>query len=215
LKLSRGPVSLGGLGQRSPGQCQRQGSFDGSADRFRGTGRGQRVQPDRGPGRDKSRVEIACEPDALLGSRDRRVQIARVLALASLLGAASSSCSYAAVALARSLFRKGADFTAAMTFELASTNLVIELGIILALLMGWQFTLAEFVGGGLIIFIVAGSRNAAVVEGSISLNYTSVLNVAFLVLAAVLVTRSLQLGGRHMLAMMDSSDEEVSKSHGM
>ena len=63
------------------------------------------------------------------------------------LGAASSSCSYAAVALARSLFRKGANFTAAMAFEIASTNLVIELGIILALLMGWQFTLAEFVGG--------------------------------------------------------------------
>ena len=59
------------------------------------------------------------------------------------LGAASSSCSYAAVALARSLFRKGADFTAAMAFEFASTNLVIELGIILAVLMGWQFTLAR------------------------------------------------------------------------
>ena len=57
------------------------------------------------------------------------------------LGAASSSCSYAAVALARSLFRKGATFTAAIAFEIASTNLVIELGIILALLMGWQFAL--------------------------------------------------------------------------
>ena len=60
----------------------------------------------------------------------------RTLALASLLGAASSSCSYAAVALARSLFNKGANFTAAMTFEIASTNLVIELGIILVILMG-------------------------------------------------------------------------------
>src|SRR5438876_5320285 len=68
----------------------------------------------------------------------------RSLALATGLGAASSSCSYAAVALARSIFRKGADFTAAMAFEFASTNLVIELGIILALLLGWQFTLAEF-----------------------------------------------------------------------
>src|SRR5438876_10814564 len=68
----------------------------------------------------------------------------RTLALAAGLGAASSSCSYAAVALARSLFRKGADFTAAMAFEFASTNLVIELGIIMALLLGWQFTLAEF-----------------------------------------------------------------------
>src|SRR5436853_7460334 len=77
------------------------------------------------------------------------------LLVASLLGAASSSCSYAAVALARSLFRKGANFTAAMAFEIASTNLVIEMGIILALLMGWQFTLAEFVGGPLMIIILA------------------------------------------------------------
>ncbi|MGH3185218.1 MAG: permease, partial [Streptosporangiaceae bacterium] len=67
----------------------------------------------------------------------------RTLVTASGLGAASSSCSYAAVALARSLFRKGANFTAAMAFEIASTNLVIELGIIMALLLGWQFTLAE------------------------------------------------------------------------
>src|SRR4029077_2331803 len=79
----------------------------------------------------------------------------RTLALAAGLGAASSSCSYAAVALARSLFRKGASFTAAMAFEIASTNLVIELGIILALLLGWQFTLAEFVGGPLMIVFLA------------------------------------------------------------
>ena len=79
----------------------------------------------------------------------------RSLAVASGLGAASSSCSYAAVALARSLFRKGADFTSAMAFEFASTNLVIELGIILAVLMGWQFTLAEFVGGPLMIVLLA------------------------------------------------------------
>src|ERR1700676_3346554 len=71
------------------------------------------------------------------------------------LGAASSSCSYAAVALARSLFRKGASFTAAMAFEIASTNLVIELGVILALLIGWQFTLAEFVGGPIMIVLLA------------------------------------------------------------
>ena len=70
----------------------------------------------------------------------------RSLAVATGLGAASSSCSYAAVALARSLFRKGASFTSAMAFEIASTNLVIELGIILALLISWQFTLAEFIG---------------------------------------------------------------------
>lgn len=79
----------------------------------------------------------------------------RSLALATGVGMASSSCSYAAVALARSLFRKGANFTAAMAFEIASTNLVIEMGVILALLMGWQFTLAEFIGGPIIIVVVA------------------------------------------------------------
>jgi len=79
----------------------------------------------------------------------------RTLVLAAGFGAASSSCSYAAVALARSLFRKGASFTAAMAFEIASTNLVIELGVILALLMGWQFTLAEFVGGPIMIVLIA------------------------------------------------------------
>jgi uncharacterized protein len=79
----------------------------------------------------------------------------RSLALATGLGAASSSCSYAAVALARSLFRKGADFTAAMAFQFASTNLVIELGIIMALLLGWRFTLAEFIGGPLMIVLLA------------------------------------------------------------
>jgi hypothetical protein len=79
----------------------------------------------------------------------------RTLTLSAGLGAASSSCSYAAVALARSLFRKGADFTAAMAFEIASTNLVVELGIIMALLMGWQFTAAEFVGGPVMIVVLA------------------------------------------------------------
>ena len=79
----------------------------------------------------------------------------RSLTRATLLGAVSSSCSYAAVALARSLFRKGADFTAAMVFQFASTNLVIELGIIMALILGWQFTLGEFVGGPLMIVLLA------------------------------------------------------------
>ena len=79
----------------------------------------------------------------------------RTLGIACGLGAASSSCSYAAVALARSLFRKGADFTAAMAFEFASTNLVSELGIIIALLLGWQFTVGEFVGGPLMIVLMA------------------------------------------------------------
>ena len=80
---------------------------------------------------------------------------ARTLALAAGLGAASSSCSYAGVALARALFRKGASFTAAMAFEIASTNLVVELGVILAVLIGWQFTLAEFVGGPIMIVLIA------------------------------------------------------------
>jgi len=79
----------------------------------------------------------------------------RSLTIAAGLGAASSSCSYAAVALARALFRKGANFTAAMAFEIASTNLVVELGVILALLLGWQFTVAEFVGGPIMIVLLA------------------------------------------------------------
>jgi uncharacterized membrane protein YraQ (UPF0718 family) len=79
----------------------------------------------------------------------------KTLLIATGLGAASSSCSYAAVALARSLYKKGASFTAAMIFEIASTNLVIELGIILALLIAWQFTLAEFIGGPLMILFIA------------------------------------------------------------
>jgi uncharacterized protein len=79
----------------------------------------------------------------------------RTLAIAMGFGAASSSCSYAAVALARALFRRGASFTAAMVFEIASTNLVVELGVILALLIGWQFTLAEFVGGPIMIVLLA------------------------------------------------------------
>jgi uncharacterized membrane protein YraQ (UPF0718 family) len=79
----------------------------------------------------------------------------KTLAVATGLGAASSSCSYAAVALARSLFRKGANFTAAMAFEIGSTNLVVELGIILALILGWQFTAAEFVGGPVMIVVLA------------------------------------------------------------
>jgi uncharacterized membrane protein YraQ (UPF0718 family) len=78
---------------------------------------------------------------------DRPRTIVKALAL----GAASSSCSYAAVAIARSLFRKGADFTAAMAFEMASTNLVIELAIIMLVFLGWQFTLAEFIGAPIMV----------------------------------------------------------------
>ncbi len=84
----------------------------------------------------------------------------RTIVKTSLWGAASSSCSYAASALAKSLFQRGADFTAAMVFMFASTNLVLELGIILWLLMGWQFALAEFVGGAIMIalFVLLAPR---------------------------------------------------------
>src|SRR5256712_12833350 len=79
----------------------------------------------------------------------------RSLGFATLLGAASSSCSYAAVAIARSLFLKGASFPAAIVFEFASTNLVFELGLILLILLGWPFLGAEFAGGLLMIVILA------------------------------------------------------------
>jgi uncharacterized protein len=79
---------------------------------------------------------------------------ARTLVVATGLGAASSSCSYASVALARSLFRRGADFTSAMVFQFASTNLVFELGIVMALLLGWQFVAGEFVGGPVMIVLL-------------------------------------------------------------
>ena len=76
---------------------------------------------------------------------------AREAALATGLGAASSSCSYAAIAIAKSLFEKGASLASAMAFQFASTNLVFELGIVLWLFIGWRFTLAEFVGGLVLI----------------------------------------------------------------
>jgi uncharacterized membrane protein YraQ (UPF0718 family) len=79
----------------------------------------------------------------------------RSIGLATLFGVASSSCSYAAVALARSIFLKGASFVAAMVFEIASTNLVIELGIILVVLMGWPFAAAEFAGGIIMVMLLA------------------------------------------------------------
>jgi uncharacterized membrane protein YraQ (UPF0718 family)/YHS domain-containing protein len=78
----------------------------------------------------------------------------RTLAKASFLGAVSSSCSYAASALAKSLFARGADFTASMIFMIASTNLVVELGIVIWLLVGWQFAAAEFIGGAIMIAIL-------------------------------------------------------------
>src|SRR6187200_1513327 len=80
---------------------------------------------------------------------------ARPLALATGLGAASSSCSYAAIAIARSLFEKGASAATTLAFQFASTNLVWELGLVLWILIGWQFTLAEFVGGIILIVLMA------------------------------------------------------------
>src|SRR5213596_2770746 len=96
----------------------------------------------------RSRMERA------VGGRDLRT-----VALATGLGAASSSCSYAAVAIAKSMFQKGASLTTAMAFQFASTNLVFEIGIVMWIFLGWQFTLAEFVGGLLLIPLMwAGIR---------------------------------------------------------
>jgi uncharacterized membrane protein YraQ (UPF0718 family)/YHS domain-containing protein len=78
----------------------------------------------------------------------------RQVALATGLGAASSSCSYAATAIAKSMLQKGASFTTAMVFQFASTNLVFELGIVMWIFLGWQFTLAELVGGIVLIALM-------------------------------------------------------------
>lgn len=78
----------------------------------------------------------------------------KTIVLATAMGAASSSCSYAAAALARSLFRKGADFIASMAFMFASTNLVVELSVLLFVLLGWQFMAAEFIGGPIMIVLL-------------------------------------------------------------
>ena len=78
----------------------------------------------------------------------------RTITKAGFFGAISSSCSYAAAALAKTLFGRGADFTAAQAFMFASTNLVVELGIVLWLLIGWQFAVAEFVGGAIMIALL-------------------------------------------------------------
>src|SRR6202158_1612953 len=93
------------------------------------------------------RAAVSHEQMSRLLPDDRPRSITTALAL----GAASSSCSYAAVALARSLFRKGANFTAAMAFEMGSTNLVLELSIIMLAFLGWQLTLAEFVGAPIMV----------------------------------------------------------------
>jgi uncharacterized membrane protein YraQ (UPF0718 family)/YHS domain-containing protein len=78
----------------------------------------------------------------------------RPITVATGLGAASSSCSYAAIAIAKSLFQKGASAAAALAFQFASTNLVVELGAVIWVLLGWQFTLAEFVGGLVLIGVM-------------------------------------------------------------
>src|SRR6266849_3148275 len=81
---------------------------------------------------------------------------AKSVGLATLLGAASSSCSYAAIAIAKSLFQKGASASAALAFQFASTNLVWELGLVLWVLIGWQFTAAEYIGGLIMIALMWG-----------------------------------------------------------
>jgi len=95
-------------------------------------------------------ADVSHREMARLLPDDRPRSIVTALAL----GAASSSCSYAAVALARSLFRKGANFTAAMAFEMASTNLVLELAIIMVVFLGWQLTAAEFVGAPIMVGVL-------------------------------------------------------------
>src|SRR4051794_28643958 len=92
----------------------------------------------------RARIEAALAGDG-----------ARPVALATGLGAASSSCSYAAVAIAKSLLQKGASAASALAFQFASTNLVWELGLVLWILLGWQFALAEFVGGLVMIALMA------------------------------------------------------------
>src|ERR1022692_3166777 len=79
----------------------------------------------------------------------------RTVARAAGYGMVSSSCSYAASAMSKSLFARGADFTSAMIFMIASTNLVVELGVVLLVLLGWQFMAAEFVGGPIMIALLA------------------------------------------------------------
>ncbi|MDR5751337.1 MULTISPECIES: permease [unclassified Caballeronia] len=97
-------------------------------------------------------IEIAVSKSEM--SRLLPDSSARSLTVASLLGAASSSCSYAAVAMARSIVRKGGDFTAAMAFQFAATNLVLELGVLMWVLISWQFAAAEFVGGPIMIVVL-------------------------------------------------------------
>src|SRR5947208_14790439 len=99
---------------------------------------------------------------ALVQARVPRARIERALGgagprdltFATVLGAASSSCSYAAIAIAKSLFAKGGSLVSAMAFQFASTNLVFQLGLVLWLFLGWRFTLADFVGGVVLMLVL-------------------------------------------------------------
>jgi uncharacterized protein len=99
--------------------------------------------------------------EGLMSSSD-----ARSIGWATGLGAASSSCSYAAIAIAKSLFQKGASAASALAFQLASTNLVWELGLVLWVLIGWQFTVAEYVGGIVMIILMTVLLRLFVSPGS-------------------------------------------------
>ena len=152
----------------------------------------------------------------------------RSLTLATLFGIASSSCSYAAVALARSLFRKGASFTSAMVFELASTNLVIELGIILIVLPVLDIyrryyggKVALYILGTFYVTMAAAGYIVEVVFGALGMiptthavnaisegprwNYPTLLNIVFLAVAALLVVRFLGLGQALSVGARDAS----------
>ena len=102
-----------------------------------------------------SAIVQAWVPRERVRARDGRPRARARSRGATVLGAASSSCSYAAVAIAKSLFQKGASATSALAFQFASTNLVWELGLVLWVLIGWQFTLAEYVGGIVMIVLMA------------------------------------------------------------
>lgn len=125
------------------------------------------------------------------------------LTLATLFGFASSSCSYAAVALARSIFQKGASFTSAMVFELASTNLVT-----FYITMAAAGYVVEFLFEAL--GIIPQNRNIVSITQGIQWNYTTVLNIIFLVLAALLVIRFIRTGGLPMLKMMGTPEHDMS-----
>src|SRR5712691_10855785 len=106
----------------------------------------------------RSRVPaLGDRPGTCLQTRGRAAAAGRLAALAGRGDGARRGVVLVLVRLrrARSLFRKGADFTAAIAFELASTNLVVELGIVMALILGWQFTVGEFAGGPLMIVVLA------------------------------------------------------------